>query len=176
VGTELIAINQRRTSVVIAARDGKSVNASSLEVARSKSGWVMVPGLNYRRKIAAVVSDQFSILEKSIVEKKTVLHEHLLSLLERIELWIIEDLQEAAKSWAIAESRGGDIVITRDVAEKEALRIVSLQFDLLTKHASTPEYRFIDMENPKEAVIVHEITILELSVKRYVSKLIQGWA
>jgi hypothetical protein len=170
VSNALTVVNRRSSAVV---EFKTPVQRRDIERMRSKRGWVMVPGMNYMRKIESVIADQFEIMADSLTDKRVQVDEHLLGLIETLQSRLIEAVQLLAKNWASAEANCGDEIITRAMAGDEALQIVAEHFNKL--HTRIASYGLVDLTNPEENRIILELECLEESVNIYLSRLINGW-
>jgi hypothetical protein len=168
--SNVVALNRRSSAVVIYKTPAVR---SDIERMRSERGWVMVPGLNYMRKIEGVISEQFEAMADSIADKRVQVDEHLLGLVETLHRRLIEAVQLAAKSWAMAEAKGNQPVITRAMADDEAARIVLDHFRVL--HRRIELHYLVDLTPPVTDRVMLELECLEEGVNIYLSRLILGW-
>jgi hypothetical protein len=178
MGNELVVVNYRDRATTLIVPDVLNREDLAAYQGRSGAGLVMVPGLNYRRRIENAVSDQFNRIADSFEDKRMLVHEHLLDMIGMLRKMIIEDIQAAAYRWARAEAkirRYEDYanVATRDEAANEALTIIGDHFAIL--HDKITTFSLVDRTDPKQNLIILELVNLESCTSRYVCLLILGW-
>jgi hypothetical protein len=178
MANDLVVVNNRRAVTVSVAPHVLDYEQKYIDRANSRRGWVMVPGLNYSRKIENVVADQFDRMADSLESKRLFVSEHLLDMIGMMKRMIIEDIQAAACRWGKDEAKLSRFaepneIITRAGAADEALQIIRDHFSIL--HEGITDFQLVDLTDQKQKLIILELHNLEAYTRRYVLILIMSW-
>jgi len=177
MANDLVVVNFRSSTVISVISSALDCEQRDIDQFKSRIGWVMVPGLNYRRAIEDTIADQFDRMATSLMSKKLRVHEHLLDMIQMTEVMIITDVQMAAYRWAREEAewshQSENKVITRNDAANEVVKITKGHFGII--HREISGFSLVDFKNEIQMLVILELQNLERYLNWHLCMLISGW-